>query len=291
MRMWVAFEIIFFLTKLFWYWMVSVVLFFVPTRFIGKDIRGKTVLITGAGGGVGRLLSEKFAKRGCHLVLWDVDQELMEQTLNSVRSKYSTVAVSEEVGVIDILVNNAGVVFGKFVMDSSDDQMIKTMEVNCLAHYWTCKAFLPNMIKQNSGHLVTIASSAGLMGVAGIADYCASKFAAVGFQESLSLELAHRGINGVKITVVCPYWIDTGMFDGCTVKFPFLLKALKPEYVANSIVSAVLREDEILFLPKFVYWSYFFKSLLPVRCQHLIHTFLGTITFMDTFKGHHHKTS
>ncbi|KAI8776589.1 short-chain dehydrogenase/reductase family 16C member 6, partial [Biomphalaria glabrata] len=188
-------------------------------------------------GGVGRLLSEKFAERGCHLVLWDVDQDLMEQTLNSVRSKYSTVAVaykvdltdrnaiyklakqvSEEVGVIDILVNNAGIVFGKFVLDSSDDQMIKTIEVNCLAHYWTCKAFLPNMIKQNSGHLVTIASSAGLMGVAGMADYCASKFAAIGFQESLSLELAHRGINGVKITVVCPYWIDTGMFDGCTVK-------------------------------------------------------------------------
>ncbi|KAK6959689.1 short-chain dehydrogenase/reductase family 16C member 6 [Biomphalaria glabrata] len=195
------------------------------------------IVILSVGGGVGRLLSEKFAERGCHLVLWDVDQDLMEQTLNSVRSKYSTVAVaykvdltdrnaiyklakqvSEEIGVIDILVNNAGVVFGKFVLDSSDDQMIKTIEVNCLAHYWTCKAFLPNMIKQNSGHLVTIASSAGLMGVAGMADYCASKFAAIGFQESLSLELAHRGINGVKITVVCPYWIDTGMFDGCTVK-------------------------------------------------------------------------
>ena len=57
----------------------------------------------------------------------------------------------------------------------------KTLEVNTISHSWTVKAFLPSMIKRNSGHIVTLASAAGLVGVSGLADYCASKFGAVGF--------------------------------------------------------------------------------------------------------------
>lgn len=77
----------------------------------------------------------------------------------------------------------------------------------------TVKAFLPDMMKRNSGHIVSIASSAGLFGVAGLADYCASKFAAVGFMESIRAELAAMGLTGIHTTVVCPYFINTGMFD------------------------------------------------------------------------------
>ncbi len=70
------------------------------------------------------------------------------------------------------------------------------------------------MIERNHGHVVSIASSAGLAGIAGLSDYCSSKFAAVGFIESLHMELVAMGINGVQTTVVCPYIINTGMFDG-----------------------------------------------------------------------------
>lgn len=70
------------------------------------------------------------------------------------------------------------------------------------------------MLKKNHGHVVTIASSAGLIGVNGLADYCASKFAAVGFDESLRFELEVMGKDGVHTTVVCPYYINTGMFEG-----------------------------------------------------------------------------
>ena len=70
------------------------------------------------------------------------------------------------------------------------------------------------MLEQNHGHIVTIASSAGLAGIAGLADYCSSKFAAVGFTESLQMELVSMKKSGVHTTVICPYIINTGMFDG-----------------------------------------------------------------------------
>ena len=82
----------------------------------------------------------------------------------------------------------------------------------------TVKAFLPAMVARNHGHVVTVASSAGLLGVTGLADYCSSKFGAVGFEESLRLELQELGADGVHSTVVCPYLISTGMFEGCQVR-------------------------------------------------------------------------
>ncbi len=91
--------------------------------------------------------------------------------------------------------------------------MKKTLEVNTLAHFYTVKTFLPDMITRNTGHIVTIASAAGHIGVCGLADYCASKFGAVGFDESLRGELKHRGYN-IKTTCINPYLIDTGMFKG-----------------------------------------------------------------------------
>ncbi|ROT75342.1 putative short-chain dehydrogenase/reductase family 16C member 6 [Penaeus vannamei] len=92
--------------------------------------------------------------------------------------------VKEEVGKVDILVNNAGIVTGRNFIDSPDELIQKTFEVNIMSHFWTTKAFLPDMISANKGHVVTVASLAGLSGVNKLADYCASKFAAVGFDET-----------------------------------------------------------------------------------------------------------
>lgn len=81
------------------------------------------------------------------------------------------------------------------------------------------KAFLPDMIARNHGHIVNIASSAGLIGVTGLVDYCSSKFAAVGFHESLRAELEQLGKDGINTTVVCPYFINTGMFEGAKTRY------------------------------------------------------------------------
>ena len=86
------------------------------------------------------------------------------------------------------------------------------------------------MIARDEGHVVTVASAAGLVGVKGLVDYSSSKFAAVGFDEALRMELADTA-PGVKTTVVCPFFIDTGMFEGAQTRFAWLLPILKEQNV------------------------------------------------------------
>merc|ERR1711862_761731 len=115
--------------------------------------------------------------------------------------------------------------------------------VNIMAHMWMGKKFLPPMIEANHGHIVTISSASSTTGVPGLADYCASKWAATGFDEAIRMELKQDGVTVVKTTCVCPYYINTGMFDG--VKSPFI-PILKPEYVVSQIMNAV-KEIELFF--------------------------------------------
>ena len=97
-------------------------------------------------------------------------------------------------------------------------------DIVCL--FQTTKAFLPAMLKRDHGHIVSIASGAGLGGTCGLCDYCASKFGAVGFQESLHMELKAMK-KEIHTTVVCPYYINTGMFDGaqtrCVISMSIIL--------------------------------------------------------------------
>ncbi|NXI51627.1 RDHE2 dehydrogenase, partial [Chloroceryle aenea] len=285
-----------------YYLLESLVFLIVPRR--KKNVSGEIVLITGAGGGIGRLLSLKFASLGATVVLWDINEEGLKETSRLAREKGALrvhhyicdcskrqdiyrVAdrVKKEVGDVSILVNNAGIVTGKTFIDSPDALVEKTMEVNTEAHFWTYKAFLPAMMASNHGHLVSIASGAGLVGVSCLSDYCASKFAAVGFAESVDLEMRSLGKTGIKTTIVCPFIINTGMFDGCTSKWPTLLPTLEPEYVAEKIITAVRRDQEILMLPRSVYLLVALKTILPVKVAVLLSRYVGIFYLMDTFKG------
>jgi all-trans-retinol dehydrogenase (NAD+) len=102
-------------------------------------------------------------------------------------------------GAVSILINNAGIVSGKKILENSNEMIKKTFEVNSIALAYTVKEFLPKMLELNKGHIVTIASAAGVIGSAGLADYSASKYAAIGFDESLRIELSNNKSN-VKTT-------------------------------------------------------------------------------------------
>merc|ERR1711973_327556 len=116
-----------------------------------------------------------------------------------------------KVGKVSILVNNAGIVSGTALLDTSDEKIIRTFDVNILAHFWTIKAFLPDMLDQKMGHVVTIASLAGQAGTNKLVDYCATKFACVGLDEALRVEMLVQGSSDfIKTTVVCPAYINTG---------------------------------------------------------------------------------
>ena len=119
----------------------------------------------------------------------------------------------ENFGVVTILINNAGIVSGKKILENSEFMMKKTIEVNTIAHLYTIKEFMPDMIKINKGHIVSIASLAGIIGTPGMADYSASKFGAVAIDECLRTEIIKMGYN-IHTTCICPYFINTGMFEG-----------------------------------------------------------------------------
>ncbi|NXA13220.1 RDHE2 dehydrogenase, partial [Sapayoa aenigma] len=285
------------------YYMLESLVFLVVPRW-KKNVSGEIVLITGAASGIGRLLSLKFASLGATVVLWDINEEGLKETARLARengaprvhhyicdcSKRQDIyrvadQVKKEVGDVTILVNNAGIVTGKKFIDSPDSLVEKTMEVNTMAHFWTYKAFLPAMMASNHGHLVSIASSAGLCGVTRLSDYCASKFAAVGFAESIDMEMRTLEKTGVKTTIVCPYTINTGMFDGAKTKWPRVLPMLDAEYVAEKIITAVRQNQEVLLIPRILYLVFVLKSILPVKATVLLLDYFGALHLMDTFKG------
>lgn len=287
-----------------------------------KSVCGQVCVITGAGGELGRLFAREFARRRATLVLWDINSTSNEETAEMVReiyreldtqtegsgseegstfqpqvytyvcdvgkreSVYSTAErVRREVGEVDLLINNAGVVSGHHLLECPDELIERTMVVNCHAHFWTTKAFLPKMLEMNHGHIVTVASSLGLFSTAGVEDYCASKFGAIGFHESLSHEIKASEKDGIKMTLVCPYLVDTGMFRGCRIRKeiePFL-PPLRPEFCVKQAMRAILTDQPMVCTPRIVYMVNFMKSILPFEAIVCMYRFLGADKCMYPF--------
>jgi all-trans-retinol dehydrogenase (NAD+) len=265
------------------------------------DLARKNVLITGAASGIGRLMAERVAALGARLVLWDIDEEGLEAFASELRGTGSEVSyyrcdlssrdeiretaakVLAERGPVDVLVNNAGVVVGKFFLEETEEEIERTLAINALAPIWTTRAFLPAMVDGNGGHLVTISSAGGIVGTARLVDYTASKFAAFGFDESLRIDLRRRGIE-VRTTVVCPYYIGTGMFEGVKTRFRWLLPILDPEKVADRVVRAIVRNRRRLVMPWFVYTAWPLR-LLPVPVFDYLNDLFGLSRSMDEFRG------
>ena len=262
---------------------------------------GKNVLITGAVSGIGRLMARKIAAQGAHIILWDINRDGLDEFSEKLKSQgrnawayqcdlsdrasiYANAErVLEDCGPVDVLINNAGIVSGRPILESSDEAIIRTFAVNTFALFWTTRAFLPPMMARNSGHIVNVVSAGGIVGTPRLTDYCSSKFAAFGFDESLRLELRHQGYN-IHTTVVCPFYINTGMFRGVKTRFPWLLPILEPEYVADRIVNAIRKNRQRLIMPPFVL-AVFLTRLLPPRNFDALVRFFGVSKSMDEFTG------
>jgi all-trans-retinol dehydrogenase (NAD+) len=266
----------------------------------------KNVLITGSASGIGRLMAQKIAARGANVILWDINvaglEELCDQLQQwgyrvaayhqcdlSDREEIADTAkrVLAEQGTVDILINNAGIVSGKPLLELSNEAIERTFAINTLSLFWTTRAFLPGMIAKRSGHVVTIASAGGLIGVPKMTDYSASKFAAVGFDESLRVELKRLGHKGIRTTVVCPYYINTGMFQGVKTRIPWLLPIQEPNDAANKIVEAIEKNKQRLIMPPFALVTYPGR-LLPLPLFDRIAEFVGINKSMDDFTGRGH---
>lgn len=263
-----------------------------------KSLAGKNVLITGAASGIGKLMAEYFAQEGCNLAILDINDELLLQTKDEIASRGVKVtasfcdvsdeksiddaisSISNDFNQIDILVNNAGIVTGKLFTDITMQEFRKVFDVNIMGMAMMTKKILPQMMKRKTGQIVNIASSAGFLGMPQMAEYCASKFADIGFSDALRLELKKMGYKNIKITIVCPYVISTGMFTGFK---PLLFNPeLKPEKVAKKIVAATKKKKPYLFIPSYLKYLYMVK-ILPTGFIDWLFLFLGAGRAMENY--------
>lgn len=154
--------------------------------------------------------------------------------------------LENDIGNVDILINNAAIVCCRPFWQLPDRSIESTYDINIVSNYWTAKAFLPNMMKNNRGHICTVGSVTGMMGTYGCSDYAATKYACIGFHESLLIDLKTHGYDNINLTLICPYYINTGMFAG--VK-PRVFPMLEPEYVAEEIIMAIRTNTVWCVLP------------------------------------------
>ncbi|MGO3183478.1 MAG: SDR family oxidoreductase [Aequorivita sp.] len=230
-----------------------------------RNLKGKTVLITGGGSGIGKIMVRLMLERQAKVILWDINQENIDNTISEFY-KYKNVfgfkvdvsyieqvqetakRVKQEVGVVDVLINNAGIVVGKYFNEHSTTDISKTMEINAIAPMYITKEFLGDMLNQNSGHVCNIASSVGLISNPKMSVYASSKWALIGWSDSLRLEMKQMGKN-INVTTIMPYYINTGMFDGVQSKIPII----KPEAAALTIVKAIEKNKKMVTIPGYIY--------------------------------------
>lgn len=258
----------------------------------------RLILITGAARGIGKGLAQRFINHGDRVVGLDIDSTELAATAHELGTSFIPVRldlsdagdigtvlaqVLAEHGPADILVNNAGIVAGKYLLEHSAQDIRRTFAVNAESHFHTTRAVLPGMIERGRGHIVTIASAAGLAATSRMSAYSASKFAAVGFDDALRIELKKLN-HPIHTTLIAPFYIHTGMFDGVKTRFSWLLPILDPDYVADRVFKAIQRRKRRLITPRFVYLVFPLR-LLPVGLYDRLADFFGVTRTMDEFRG------
>lgn len=259
------------------------------------------VLITGGASGIGKLMGRIALEKGAScLIIWDINLSSIEKAKdelgkygkvmgyiadvsdnNAVISAYNrTVA---DCGNIDILINNAGIVTSNKTFDKQTaEEITRTININTIAPMLVARAVLPDMLRRNRGHICNITSAGGMLGNPKMSVYGASKWGAIGWSESMRIELQGSKSN-VHVTTVAPYYINTGMFDGVTSKvFPIL----EPEFVAKKVVKAIEKNSNFAGIPFGFHFIRFWQGILPTKVFDVVFgEWFGIYHTMDHFTG------
>lgn len=264
-------------------------------------IKNSRVLITGGASGIGRVMGRMSLEKGAScVIIWDINEANIGLTLEEFSkygkafgyrvdvSDYALVEemyarVIKEVGEIDILINCAGVITTNKTFDQNTPQdMERTMRINSLSPMYVTRAILPDMLRRNSGHVCNIASAAGLLSNPKMSVYAASKWAAIGWSDSVRIELQQMK-SKVKVTTVAPYYINTGLFDGVKSRiFPIL----KVEPTCRKILRAIEKDRIFRGIPFAFHFARFLQFLMPFRMlDFVIGEICGVYHTMDNFTG------
>lgn len=269
------------------------------------EIKGSNLLITGGASGIGRLMGLQAMEKGAaNIIIWDINEKAIDTVVGefkaladgktgiygfrtdvgdveSVNKSYA--ASVKAVGKIDILINCAGIVTSnKIFAENSAQEVERTMRINSIAPMQVALTMLPDMIARNSGHICNIASAAGMISNPRMAAYAASKWAVIGWSDSVRIELKEMK-SKVRITTVAPYYINTGMFDGVQSKiFPIL----DPIKTSKKILKAIEKDVDFKGIPFPFHFIRFWQGVLPTRFfDWFFGQVFGIYHTMDHFTG------
>ncbi|NXK38200.1 DHB11 dehydrogenase, partial [Piprites chloris] len=277
-------EILLFLATLVYSYLEAFVKLFVPVR--RKSVSGELVLITGAGHGVGRATALEFAKRQSRLVLWDINKHGVEETAAECKSLGATV----EAFVVDCSKREEIYSAAEKVGQQGHGQRLTQTQSICRkvgktgeealhtnhARPWNlltpccslyAEAFLPAMMNNNYGHIVTVASVAGHFGTSFMVAYCSSKFAAVGFHKALTEELSTLGKDGIKTTCLCPVFINTGFVKNPRIR---LGRILEIKEVVEALMEGIVTNQKMVFVPPQLNIAWLSEMVFPERALNVL---------------------
>jgi NAD(P)-dependent dehydrogenase (short-subunit alcohol dehydrogenase family) len=218
-------------------------------------LKGQTAIVTGGGKGIGRAICLLLAREGVDVVIVARTEKEIRETARLVEKQggralavKTDIRKEEEVidmvskamnafGRIDILVNNAGVAYSNYLVETSTEEYDEIMDTNVKGMFFCTKHALPHLLKRGEGRIVNMSSGAGKHGIPKLSIYCASKFAVIGFTESVAYETG----GGLQIYAVCPASVDTDMYHSLYTDEP----VLKPEDVAEKVLELCLPETTL----------------------------------------------
>ena len=224
---------------------------------------GRTVVVTGAAGGIGRALALRCAREGARVAVTDIQTESLERVANELDAGHLALVadvtdevaiaalldrVESELGPVDVFFANAGVAIGEDPVDTPDAVWDLAFEVNVRAHILAARRLLPGWLERGEGYFVATASAAGLLTQIGSAPYAVTKHAAVAFAEWLSVTYGDRGI---RVSCLCPMGVRTSMLQGGELSHRVVRAAgavLEPEDVAAAVLEAI-DQERFLILP------------------------------------------
>lgn len=259
------------------------------------SVRGKTVVITGAARGIGQATAQALLARGARVIIGDRDVDALERTVGRMSSRgpvsghpldvtdrgsfaaFLDKARADGGDHIDVLINNAGVMpVGRF-LDQSQQAIRSAIEVNFYGVLNGCQLVLPEMVRRRSGHIVNIASLAGLVAVPGQVVYAGTKFAVVGLSTALADEYAPHG---VAVSAVLPTFTNTELISGTAPGFA--QRPVQPADVAAAVVKVLDKPKTQVTVPAWGRTFSILAMLLPARGRRWLNKRMGNDTvFLD----------
>lgn len=224
-------------------------------------LEGKTAIVVGGGRGLGRSIALAFARQGADLVIASRTESEIRKVADELRAlgHAGVLAVKtdatdyeqansmvrrtvQEFGRVDVLVNCQGTALIKPTIQTTVEDWSRIIDGNLTSVFYTCRAVLPQMLNQKSGHIINISSRAGVTGADRVAAYSAAKAGVIGLSKALAQELKSENI---KVNVICPAPMDTSMRWKSTPQFD-PNKAMKPEHVAEFVVLIASMSDIVV---------------------------------------------